>query len=111
MPRKKARVNTMALIREALDQLDKNAMQLDIQKSVKEKHGIELSTSLISNYKSYLQKKGKKRKAGRKPGPRLATAAKSHVGVISMADIVAVKALVDSMGAAKVEQLAKVLGK
>ena len=110
MPRKKSRVNKMDLIREALGTLGKNAMPLDIQKSVKDKHGIELSTSLISNYKSYLQSKGKK-KAGRTVGPKPAAAIKSHAGGISMADIAAVKALVDSMGAAKVEQLAKVLGK
>src|SRR5262245_26300514 len=54
MPRKKARVNKMDLIREALGTLGKGAMPLDIQKSVKDKHGVELSTSLISNYKSYL---------------------------------------------------------
>jgi hypothetical protein len=111
MPRKKVGVNKMDLIREALGTLGKNAMPLDIQKSVKDKHGIELSTSLISNYKSYLQSKGKRKKAGRKPGPKPAAATKAKVGGISMADIHAVKSLVDSMGAGKVADLAKVLGK
>jgi hypothetical protein len=112
MARKKVRVNKMELIREALSTLGKGAMPLDIQKSVKDKHGIELSTSLISNYKSYLQSKGKKKKGGRKPGPKPAAAAAngSRGTGISMADIEAVKALVDSMGATKVQQLAKVLG-
>src|SRR5262249_44250345 len=112
MPRKKSRVNKMDLIREALGTLGKNAMPLDIQKSVKDKHGVELSTSLISNYKSYLHAKGKK-KAGRKPGskPTAVAANGSRSTGISMADIQAVKSLVDSMGAEKVVGLAKVLGK
>jgi hypothetical protein len=102
----------MDLIREALGRLGKNAMPLHIQKSVKDKHGVELSTSLISNYKSYLQSMGKRKKAGRKPGPKSATAAANGTRStgISMADIQAVKSLVDTMGAAKVQQLAKVLG-
>jgi hypothetical protein len=114
MPRrKKAGVNKMNLIREALGTLGKGAMPLDIQKSVKDKHGIELSTSLISNYKSYLQSKGKKKKAGRKAGPKPAAVAAngSRSAGISMADIQAVKSLVDAMGAKKVADLAKVLGK
>src|SRR5262249_32366318 len=99
MPRKKARVNKMDLIRESLDQFAKDAMPLEIQQTVKDKHGIELSTSLISNYKSYLLTKGK-RKAGRKAASKPATA--TAKGSISMAEIQAVKALVDSMGAGKV---------
>ena len=49
MPRpKKARVNKMDLIREALGRLGKNAMPLHIQKSVKDKHGVELTDRQIT---------------------------------------------------------------
>jgi hypothetical protein len=114
MPRKKARVNKMDLIREALSTLGKNAMPLDIQKAVKDKHGIELTTALISNYKAYLAKKGKgKKRGGRKPGPKPAAVAANggRSTGISMEDIQAIKALTDRLGAKKVQQLAGVLAK
>src|SRR5262245_24703361 len=107
MPRPKKRVNKMEAVREALNKLGKDAMPLDLQKAVKDSHGVSLSTSLISNYKSYLLKKGIRR-AGRKEA---AAHANGTSAGISLADIEAVKHLTDRLGAQKVVQLAKVLGK
>jgi hypothetical protein len=113
MPRaKKSTGSKVEFVKEALSTLGKDAMPLDIQKAVKEKHGIELPTSLISNYKHYIMGK-KKGKRGRKPGPKpavAAAAANSKTG-ISLDDIAAVKALADRLGAEKVRQLAQVLAK
>jgi hypothetical protein len=106
-------VNKIDAVRGALAELGKDAMPADIQKAVKDKHGMELPTSLISNYKSYLHGKGKK-KTGRKPGPKpaaTAPVANANADSISLDDIRAVKALADKLGAEKVQQLARVLAK
>src|SRR5262245_55506713 len=108
MPRKKAGVKKMDSIREALQQLGKKAMPLDIQNAVMDKHGIELSTSLISNYKSYLRTKRKKRTLAGRAATQPVTAANARAGGIRMDDILAVKALTDRIGADKVADLAKV---
>ena len=118
MPRgKKASVNgkpesKMDAVRDALANLGNDATPIDIQAYVKKTFNLALDTSLISNYKGYLTKgAGKKSKSkGKKPGKAKA-AGVQHVGGISMADIAAVKALTDRMGADKVADLARVLGK
>ena len=114
MPRgKKSEGNKVEFVKEALAYLGEDAMPLTIQKAVKDKHGVELPTSLISNYKHYIAGK-KKGKRGRKPGPKPAAAApavNAKAGGISLDDIRAVKELADRMGAEKVKQLAQVLGK
>ncbi|OAI48452.1 hypothetical protein AYO44_06975 [Planctomycetaceae bacterium SCGC AG-212-F19] len=114
MPRgKKSKGSKVEFVKEAITGLGKDAMPLAIQKAVKEKHGVELPTSLISNYKHYLQGKKKgngRRKVGRKPVAR-AHAANSSAAGITLKDIEAVKSLVSLMGAEKVKQLAQVLGK
>ena len=116
----KADLNKLQAVREVLDNNGKDTMPLDIQKAIKEKHGVKLSTSLISNYKGKLL--GGVRKKSRKPGPKpTAAAPASHhpangrrtatTGSITLDDITEVKQLVDSMGAEKVRQLAQVLAK
>ena len=114
MPRgKKSKGNKVEFVKEALSDLGKDAMPLAIQKAVKDTHGVELPTSLISNYKHYIMGK-KKGKRGRKPGPRPAApapVANAKSGSISLDDIRAVKELADRIGAEKVQQLAQVLGK
>lgn len=113
----KGEVNKMQLVKEVLDTSGKNTMPLDIQKAVKNKHGIDMSTSLISNYKHHLLGKAGKGKAkgvqkpGRKPATLASRAGNNGVGGISLQDIEAVKKLVDQIGAEKVRQLAQVLAK
>ena len=111
MPRgkKREKVNKVQLVEEALGHLGKDAKPLEIQKDVKAKHGIELDTSLISTYKGYIA--GKKKGNGRKKGRKPAEAGNAKADGITVHDIEAVKALVDRMGAEKVRELAKVLGK
>jgi hypothetical protein len=116
MPRgKKASANgkptsKMDSVRQAMAALGNDAKPLEIQAHLK-KLGVSLDTSLISNYKGYLQKHaGKKGKRRGRKAAKTATAGGS-AGGISMAEIAAVKALTDRIGAAKVADLAKVLGK
>lgn len=117
MPRgKKKSTNKMDAMRQALDELGKNAMPKAIQSLVKQKHGIDMSTTLISNYKHHLLGGKRKGKRGRKPGPKPAAGAAVGAGrtgpsKITLEDIQAVKKLVDQMGAEKVQQLALVLAK
>src|SRR5262249_44718553 len=110
MPRGKKRkgISKVQLVEKAIAELGKDAMPLDIQRIVKEKHGVELPTSLISNYKAYIAKR--KKRVGRGLGLRRA-AASAKAGGISMADILAVKALANRIGANQVAELAKVLAK
>jgi hypothetical protein len=114
MPRgKKQKGSKVQFVKEAIAELGKDAMPLAIQSAVKERHGVDLPTSLISNYKHYLRGKKKgngHRKAGRKP-VATAPAANSSAGGITLEDIRAVKELADRIGAEKVQQLAQVLGK
>jgi hypothetical protein len=107
----KDKISKMGAVRQALETLGADAKPLAIQDYVKKEHGIEMSTNMISNYKTHLAKRGKRR--GRKPGrkPALATSAPERRGSISMADIEAVKALTQRLGADKVRDLAAVLAK
>ena len=118
----KADLNKLQAVREVLDEKGKNTPPIAIQKIIKDKHGVELSTGLISTYKFKLVgavgKKGSK--AGKKPAAITSAPASHHAangrrttaaGSISISDISEVKKLVDSMGAEKVRQLAHVLAK
>ena len=88
----------------------------------KGEHGVNISTGTASNYKTVVLKelglggKQKGRRGLRKPRWKKVVASEIAKGTgaggsISIHDIEAVKKLVEQMGAAKVEQLAKVLGK
>ena len=119
----KADLNKLQAVREVLDEKGKNTPPIAIQKIIKDKHGVELSTGLISTYKFKLV--GAVGKKGSKPAKKpaaatAATPASNHAangrrttagGSISISDITEVKKLVDSMGAEKVRQLAHVLSK
>jgi hypothetical protein len=111
----KAAISKYAAVGDALAKLGKKAQPVDIQRFVKETHGITMPTSLISNYKHHLVKGKRKGKRGRKAGGRAAApVAASTVGAgltISVGDIDAVKKLCDRLGADKVRQLAQVLAK
>jgi len=100
-------MSKMDAVRRALDELGRHAMPRDIQKHIRAKFGVQMEPAMISNYKSSL-KGGKsaliRRSAGR---PRAA----APTGSITVADIRAVKEVVNKIGADKVQQLAQVLGK
>lgn len=63
------RSNKMEAVRQAMASLGDDGSPLEIQKFVKENFGVEMSTNMISSYKSTLRSKagvaGKRRKRGR----------------------------------------------
>ena len=61
----KSDLNKLQAVREVLDAKGKDTVPTEIQKIIKQKHGVELSTSLISSYKFKLV--GAVRKKGGKP--------------------------------------------
>src|SRR5260370_39518691 len=82
-----------------------------IKDYIKSHFRLHLETSLISNYKSSMLKKGAgKSGVSRKPQSQAAARAGSSGG-ITVGDIKAVKEVVDRLGADKVQELAQVLAK
>jgi len=100
--------NNMDAMRQALATLGKDAMPVDLQKHLKDTWGIDMKTSVISNYKSTILNAKKPAKAAKTAAPQVA-AKPAATGGISIDDITAVKAVVDRLGAEKVRQLAEVL--
>lgn len=105
----------LGLVREAIATLGKDAMPKAIQAEVKTKHNRNLDLNLISNYKNIVLKEGGT--AGKKPSKKklgrpkkAASPAANGKGGISIDEIKAVKALADRIGAAKLKELAAVLG-
>ncbi len=121
---KKKRTGTskLQMVRDAVGELGKDAMPVDLQNAVKQKHGVELPLKIVSNYKFLVSREGKR--AGSKPGPkpgkkklgrpkktavgRAAPAVGSNGG-ISLYDIRAVRSLAEKLGARKLLELAQVL--
>jgi hypothetical protein len=101
-------ITKMDAVRQALNELGRNAMPRDIQKHIREKHGVHMEPAMISNYKSSL-KGGNKSALLRRSAARPRAAVSG--GGFSMRDIEAVKQVMDKIGADKVQQLAQVLGK
>jgi hypothetical protein len=89
------------MVEAALNQLGWEAGPKELQPVIKDKFDVELTTQVISNYKSVLKKgsgkgKGKPgRKPGRKTGPQFE-------------DLQAVRGLVDKLGAEQVKKLVDV---
>jgi len=110
IPRNKEGISKMEGVRQTLAKLGNDAMPLEIQKHLKSEFGIDMDTSMISNYKSALKSAGKSAII-RRPAARRAAATMSTSAGISIDDIRAVKAVIERVGADKVLQLAQVLGK
>jgi hypothetical protein len=94
------------MVRAALEELGADAKPLAIQEHIKTKFNKELPTSIISNYKSVMKRKGAGNGAagrGRRPGrpPR--------GGGLQIADLEAVRALVRRLGADNVRRLVDVV--
>jgi hypothetical protein len=104
-----AETNKMEAVRRALGRLGNEAKPKEIQSFLETNFGIEMETSLISNYKSTLSRKAASQSALiQKPAaaPQLA-----GPGVFSVEEIQAVKDVVEQLGADRVQQLAEILGK
>jgi hypothetical protein len=107
----KRKSSKMASVRQALSDLGSGAKPQALQEHLKTKLGIDMSTSHISNYKTAILKKEGKRRRRRGKRTVAAKVGGGRGGSISLADIQAVKALTDRIGAEKVKELAAVLSK
>jgi hypothetical protein len=101
-------------VRKTMAKLGATAKPLEIQAYLKKAFNIDMETTVISTYKNNVLKEMGKGKRGRRKKRGFHTAAAgstSSARGITLDDIQTLKSLVDSMGAAKLLQLAKVLSK
>jgi hypothetical protein len=114
MPTKAAakKITKMEAMRQTVAKLGKDASAKEIQDHLKKELGIEMSIEMVYTYKGVALKQlgGKKKGKRRKAKPTKVLAATTEADGISVADIQAVKAIVDKLGARKVLELAEVLG-
>jgi hypothetical protein len=106
--------NKTEAVRRALAKLGKRAMPADIQAFVEANFGVEMTTQLISVYKSRLVKKrGRKGKPGRKPkevGAVTEPAPKRSMnGGVTFRDLRLVKDISDRLGPARVRELVELM--
>lgn len=103
-----ADMSKLEAVRRAQAKLGKKAKPMEIQEFVKSNFKIDMTTSMISSYKTFLKSKrsggAQKAKVGR---PKASAGAVT----ISVDDIRAVKELADRIGAQKIKELAEVLSK
>ena len=110
--------------RQAFGELGKKAKPLQVQALLREKFNIEMSTKAISNYKTALKNKGKKKQAAATHAarPGAAQQPQAHAvpapggrgkaaGGIDLKDILAVKELVRRIGADQLKSLIDILVK
>jgi hypothetical protein len=108
IPKNKANgMSKMDAMRRALAELGSDAQNQEIQKFLKSQLSLDMDVKMISNYKTHL-KAASKSAAIRKPGSH--AAASSTGDGITLADVRAVKEVVNKIGADKVRSLAAVLG-
>mgnify|MGYP001806639440 CR=1 FL=1 len=93
-------LNKRQMVEEAMDSLGDPGPK-EIQEYVKSKYGVELAYSMAASYKSQINKRrggGDKRGGGGASGP------------VDMKDVAAVKALLDRLGSARLQEIIRVLG-
>lgn len=101
-------VNKMAAVKQALDELGSDAKPLAILDHIR-KLGVDMSTAMVSNYKSLLlHKAARQSRPARQPRAR-AVATGGRGERITLDDVQAVKKLADRIGAENVRKLAEVL--
>jgi hypothetical protein len=114
-------ISKIDAVRKALKELGKDAMPVKIQGYLKEKFGLEMTTSYVSVYKSHLLRKKKRKKAVSKAAmpegtpatsapPLKAASASANGSSVSLDDIAAVKGLVGRVGEDKLKSLIELLG-
>jgi hypothetical protein len=112
--KRKGGVNVSAAIRDYL-KANSGIGPTEAAKAVSEQIGKKVSPSFVSNIKSSMNGKPKKkarsgRKPGRKPGSAAVTARAAHSnGSVDIVTIVAVKELVGRVGASTAKQLIDLL--
>jgi hypothetical protein len=113
------KISKMEVMRRAIAKKGGEAKPLELQAYIKSKFGIEMSTDLISTYKTTVLKAIAKKNAipaiptaDAEPDATPATKAPANSrGGFSLSELEAVKALADKIGATKVQQLATALTK
>ncbi len=102
-------VTKVEMVRTALEELGAKAKPMAIHEFVKSKYNVDLSKIIISNYKSTMKKKGKRR--GRPAGSKNAAPVAASAGGkgIRLEDLAAVRGLVGRLGAGQLRQLVDVL--
>jgi hypothetical protein len=83
-------------VRRSLAKLGKNAQPVEIQKDIKDRFGIDMTTGHISTTKGELRRGAKGKKKG---------GTKQAAPAIPLEDILAVRSLVDRLGAAPLKTL------
>ena len=105
------RPNKTEAMRQALQALGYDAKPAQLKDHIKAKFGIDMSTTLISSYKTTLSKKAAGQSAiTPKPTARVTAATTTKSG-ISLEDIKTVKELADRIGADQLKALAEVLAR
>jgi hypothetical protein len=102
-----AQISKMEAMRRALAKMGVNARPMEYQSFIRSKYGLEMTTDMISNYKSTLKATVETSAVSQ---PTLTSQAKP-AGGFSLDELTAVKALADKIGAEKVRQLAQALAK
>ena len=113
-PKQQSGPNKMEAMRQTLAELGNDAKPEAIKGHLKAKFGLDMPNSLISNYKSNLNRKAAGQSALlRKPQQRRMAVSASrnggHVEGISVDDIQAVKAVINRIGADNTRALVDVL--
>ena len=116
MPKGKAKkISKMEAMRQAIQKLGVDAANDAIQAALKSDFGVTMTTGMFSTYKSAILREMGKGKKGRKLAPKATEAPVANGrkvgagGGITVDEIAAVKKLIDTIGAEKVQQLARVL--
>jgi hypothetical protein len=101
-------VTQVDMVKKALDELGADAKPLAIQESIKSHFDKVLPTSIISNYKSVLKRKGGSSSSSGTGAPR---GRRPCGGSVQLNDLEAVRSLVSRLGADHVKRLVDVLAR
>lgn len=110
------KVSKMEAMRRALKKKGADAKAVDYQSYIKEEFGMEMTTGMVSNYKSTILK-SEKASGSTQPKATAATAltettpTPDYSDAFKYTEIMAVKDVVDRLGAEKVKKLIKAFEK
>lgn len=107
-PEQGEKVNKMEAMRQVLRELGFDAKPAAIGKVLLEKHGLDMSPNLISNYKNLIAKK-QASQSSVIARPAEPAAPPPSIGDISIEDLRAVRELAKRIGPDKVRRVAEVL--
>src|SRR5687767_14115062 len=109
--KKNGGVGKLDAVRQVLERLGKDTQPAQIREEVKKQFGLDLSRSLVNNYKHHVLH-GTKVSGQHKPGPRkVVVAANGNGRGISRADIQTVKELTERLGADTLQGLIRMLAR